>query len=239
MLDALMLMCKSIIKFNIGLPILDRSNENGRIGSSAALQVCSPFTKVDKIFLRSNRNFRFYSVFLGSSQPVPVPIFSPLIDNTVSQIFKKVHNTPASPLLHPRHRPRVDRQREVDHMYPGDAKEPVFQASIFNIFQEGPDDSWNIPPNVINTYCYIMWVNSKIFLKGKLSQVYVHPPQAACRGRHRRECGGTGGGRLQSKVCHINCSLFSKCAKLTPLWKVILCGTKITEFNQSNSLTSY
>ena len=115
----------------------------------------------------------------------------------------------------------------------------VFQSSIFNIFQEGPDDSWNIPPNVINTYCYIMWVNSKIFLKGKLSQVYVHPPQAACRRRHRRECGGTGGGRLQSKVCQINCSLFSKCAKLTPLWKVILCGTEITEFNQSNSLTSY
>ena len=81
MLDAPMLMCKSIIKFNIGLHILDRSNENWRIGSSAALQVCSPFTKVDRIFLRSNRNFRLFRCF-GSSQPVPVPIFSPLIDNT-------------------------------------------------------------------------------------------------------------------------------------------------------------
>ena len=61
-------------------------------------------------------------------------------------------------------------------------RNPVFQASIFNIFQEGPDDSWNIPPNVINTYCYIMWVDFKIILKGSLSQVDVHPPQAACSG---------------------------------------------------------
>ena len=58
----------------------------------------------------------------------------------------------------------------------------VFQASSFNIFQEGPDDSWNIPPNVINTYCYIMWVNFMIFLKKKIEPGLRSPSPSSLQG---------------------------------------------------------
>ena len=82
-------------------------------------------------------------------------------------------------------------------------------SSDFFNFQEGPDDSWNIPPNVINTYCYIMWVKSKIHLKGKKNtffekkstQVNLHPAQAACRGGPRSKRGRAWRRSLQPKVC--------------------------------------
>jgi len=36
------------------------------------------------------------------------------------------------------------------------ALEWIANGKSITCIQEGPDDSWNIPPNVINTYCYIM-----------------------------------------------------------------------------------
>jgi len=36
------------------------------------------------------------------------------------------------------------------------ALEWIGNGRSITCIQEGPDDSWNIPPNVINTYCYIM-----------------------------------------------------------------------------------
>ena len=80
-----------------------------------------------------------------------------------------------------------------------------FHLSHFSNVQEGPDDSWNIPPNVINTYCYIMWVQDtfkwKVKSKENFSQVNLHPPQAAGRWGAGRKRGRTRSRSVQPKVC--------------------------------------